>query len=152
VSYFRVLTISIALLAVNGCATLSHYEASEFDIQFGILTGDCKCDMEVETTKSIPYVIGKEKLKFGYHFRPKTDDKYKFRAVLYIPQKPLSVSGTVVNTASEVMEQGLKTKEVICQGPNSVVSWLDFGDPKGTYRLALYINDHLAADTSFEVK
>jgi len=129
----------------------SDYNDSQYNIQFGILKGNSECEMEAEVTTNIPYTIGKENLKFGYVIKPKTTQKFKHKIILYMPSPPVNVEGQIANSASSVMSEGLSSMELTSEGRSIADAWLTEGDPKGSYRMSLFINNVLAFDISFNV-
>lgn len=147
----RFLVLSACLVCLAGCANFDTYESSEYEIKFGVLSNECGCEIEIENPETIPYVIGRDNLKFGYVIRPKTNKSYKYRAVLHMPEPPKTVEGCVVNSETEYMVEGLKTENVKGKGRQAMSGWLTEGDPEGKYRMVLFINNHLAADTIFNI-
>jgi len=118
--------------------TLPSYDASKFEIEFGVISGcRCDCSLDLKTTRVLPKKFGKENMRFGFLIKPKTCATYANKVVLHSPS---------------VTDEIIESKEVKRFGVSSQEAFLEKGDQSGTYRMTLFINGETASDVEFEVQ
>jgi len=85
----------------------------------------------------------------GFVIYPSSDQPYEVYSVHHLPELPadLGSSGTLTLTD----DGGIRTDTDKAQGPRVFSFGFDEGDPLGTYKIDVYVNDRLVESASIQV-
>lgn len=126
-------------------------DISLVDARFGVLKKIGPGKMQFAVATSVPLITGQE---YGWAIKVKTSlDKITWREELELPRMPLSWGGIPKDGGMKIsddnrissMEREVSTKEDYIYN-----FWgIAFGDPKGVYKIRVYLNGTLAKEFSF---
>ncbi len=152
---FSGLVLSItAVIFLSGYTFVGDIQSRTYEVKFGIMKEDNEGYYYVSTeTTIIPRLYKETGFRWGYTVKEKRGMSFSIRKTLYLPDAPKQITGNLNNV--KISEGGRKIvdKEFkVKKGIYSDTLWFDEGDPLGTYRIELYINDKLERVIDFEVR
>ncbi len=146
----RYVTYLFLLLTLTGCA--KNEVENKFTIQFGELEGQGIYRMiGYELTEPITIKKAKD-YKFGFIITAKTKAPFKFYTISYLPDAPLVLTGTLKESSPQKFTSGIKSSEDTATSSVVIPFWFDTGDPLGTYKIDLYIDDIKLKSVVFNVQ
>ncbi len=121
----------------------------EFDVRFGrvgiVWDGSQPYQALLEETTVVPRDVG-GLTALGFEVRPAKAEPYEIYSVHHLPKPPPKSPSF---TATE--DGGLRTETATVRGPRVFSFGFEEGDPLGTYRIDVYVNDRLIKSASLEV-
>ena len=145
---FRVLPVLLSLWAATACAT----KDPGFDVRFGrvgiLVEGDQPYQALIEETTVVPRDVGGE-TALGFEIRPNSDEPYAVYSIHHLPKMPADLGSSGALTLTD--DGGIRTDTEKVHGPRVFSFGFDEGDPLGTYKIDVYVNDRLVESASIEV-
>ncbi len=138
------------LLVLMGCA--KDTVENEFTIQFGALEGEESFTLLGDEFTALTTVKKSKDYKFGFIITAKTKNPFKYYTISYLPDAPKVLTGTLKEEALQKFSTGIKSSEDTAESSVAIPFWFDEGDPVGTYKIDLYINDVKEKSVVFNVQ
>lgn len=141
--------LSALLVVWTGIACAPN--APKFDVKFGQVgirwEGNQPYQALIEETTVVPRDVGGE-TALGFAIYPSSDQPYEVYSIHHLPEVPANLgSGTLTLTD----DGGIRTGTERARGPRVFSFAFDEGDPLGTYKVDVYVNDRLVDSASIEV-
>jgi hypothetical protein len=122
-----------------------------YQIHFGIFgTKQAGQPNEIATqTLTIPLKLEATGFEWGYEILPQDVSEYTFRAVLYLPRPPATVTGSLEQ--SQDSPTIVKTPKFKATGRGAYSFVFEEGDPLGEWKIEIFVNDQLTRTFNFQV-
>lgn len=143
----RTLLALTAALLVGACAPKT---PTTFDVKFGILGEEGGARVLKTETSSIPFITRDKGQVFGAVISPSDETSYRFHTVIFLPASPATLTGDLGQVAPAQATEGIRSSPQSTTGTTFVEMWFDEGDPKGRYKVELYVNDALLRVVEFD--
>ncbi|OZG69970.1 hypothetical protein BTA51_28450 [Hahella sp. CCB-MM4] len=150
------LAFVLSVFSMTGCVNYEKYyekyEPKNFEMEFGVLEWDTKGNTVVRQVDTIPYVTGRIPQTFGYLIKPLSSPQFSYHAKVLVPGKSKLVQGEVEEIQEQADSFSYTSNIAHGNGASRFEMWLNPGDPKGVYRVQLFINNELADEREFIVE
>ncbi len=153
---FSFLAFVLSVFSMTGCVNYEKYyekfEPKNFEMEFGVLEWDTNGNTVVRQVETIPYITGRIPQTFGYLIEPLSSPWFSYYAKVLVPGKSKLVQGEIEQIQEQADSVSYTSKIAHGNGVSRLEMWLNPGDPKGVYRVQLFINNELADEREFIVE
>ncbi len=123
-----------------------------YSIRFGIVEGGGRNAKVVQETTDIPLVFCDSGARYGYTVEHAEGKRFSTYAVFYPPEPLKGIDKNLTGDPANANTQGITTETSHHDGKGTEYFCFTEGDPKGTWRIAVYINAVRSKTIEFTAK